>query len=392
MHERPIARPGRRVAQLGARDRYLGQEGYPPLAIHPAAIRAGGGVSVRGNVSSQFLTGLLIALPLTGAQDGRERRRRARSRSRTSRSRSTRCAASASRSSATDWSAFTVPAGARYASPGEIYVEGDASSASYFLAAGAISGLQGGGPVRVEGVGRASIQGDVRFDRGAGAHGRGDRDGRELDRGGRRPARPPRRGRLQAIDADFNHIPDAAMTAAVAALFADGHEHAAQHRQLARQGNRPHRRHGDRAAQARRRGGGGRRLPPHHAASRLTPHASRRDRHLRRPSHGDVFLARGARRRAGAHQRSAVRGARRFPSTSTCSRRISRMTHEHGDAIRPVIAIDGPSASGKGTVAQAVARRARLSLPQQRRALPGGRARRRCEPGVEPRRRAGARG
>ena len=61
------------------------------------------------------------------------------------------------------WARFTVPAGARYASPGEIYVEGDASSASYFLAAGAISGLQGGGPVRVEGVGRASIQGDVRF-------------------------------------------------------------------------------------------------------------------------------------------------------------------------------------------------------------------------------------
>src|SRR5262249_45974836 len=108
------------------------------------------------------------------------------------------------------WNSFAVPA-ARYASPGEIRVEGDASSASYFLAAGAI----GGGPGRVEGVGRGSIQGDVRFadvlEKMGAKVAMGD-DWIEV-RGG---------GRLKAIDADLNHIPDAAMTAAVAALFADG--------------------------------------------------------------------------------------------------------------------------------------------------------------------------
>jgi 3-phosphoshikimate 1-carboxyvinyltransferase len=110
----------------------------------------------------------------------------------------------------TGWRYFDVPAAA-YVSPGRFFVEGDASAASYFLAAGAI----GGGPVRVEGVGRESIQGDVRFTEVL------ERMGAEVTlgegwievRGGKK---------LQPLDMDFNHIPDAAMTAAVLALFADG--------------------------------------------------------------------------------------------------------------------------------------------------------------------------
>jgi 3-phosphoshikimate 1-carboxyvinyltransferase len=118
------------------------------------------------------------------------------------------------------WNSFAVPK-ASYSTPGEIRIEGDASSASYFLAAGAISGLSGGGPVRVEGVGRSSIQGDVRFtevlERMGAAISMGE-DWIEASAG--RDARA--RGKLKPIDADLNHIPDAAMTAAVAALFADG--------------------------------------------------------------------------------------------------------------------------------------------------------------------------
>jgi 3-phosphoshikimate 1-carboxyvinyltransferase len=113
------------------------------------------------------------------------------------------------------WARFTVPAGAQYRSPGTIMVEGDASSASYFLAAGAI----GGGPVRVEGVGRASIQGDVGFADALirmGANVMMGDDWIEV-RGVESDD-----GRLAAIDMDFNLIPDAAMTIAVAALFADG--------------------------------------------------------------------------------------------------------------------------------------------------------------------------
>src|SRR5512139_2564442 len=120
MHERPIGDLVDALTQLGAQIDYLGNPGFPPLHVHPAK-PAGDRAQVRGNVSSQFLTGLLMALPLRFgvevAQDG--------------------------------WAGFTVAADARYTSPDKIYVEGDASSASYFLAAGAI----GGGPVRVEGVG-----------------------------------------------------------------------------------------------------------------------------------------------------------------------------------------------------------------------------------------------
>ena len=109
------------------------------------------------------------------------------------------------------WQSFTVAPGQQYVSPGSIHVEGDASSASYFLAAGAIAG----GPVRVEGVGRDSIQGDVRFVEAL------QQMGAEVTLGDNWiEARS--NGTLKAIDADFNHIPDAAMTIAVAALYADG--------------------------------------------------------------------------------------------------------------------------------------------------------------------------
>jgi 3-phosphoshikimate 1-carboxyvinyltransferase len=109
------------------------------------------------------------------------------------------------------WAAFTVQPGQRYRSPGSIHVEGDASSASYFLAAGAIAG----GPVRVEGVGRDSIQGDVRFADAL------EQMGATIVKGDSWiEARS--NGVLKAVDLDFNHIPDAAMTIAVAALYADG--------------------------------------------------------------------------------------------------------------------------------------------------------------------------
>jgi 3-phosphoshikimate 1-carboxyvinyltransferase len=104
-----------------------------------------------------------------------------------------------------------VPEGARYRSPGSIDVEGDASSASYFLAAG----LLGGGPLRVEGVGRGALQGDVRFTEVIEAMGGRVVFGeRWIEVSGRPPLRP--------LDADLNTIPDAAMTAAVLALFATG--------------------------------------------------------------------------------------------------------------------------------------------------------------------------
>jgi len=220
MHERPIGDLVDALSGLGARIEFLGNPGYPPLAIRPAAIRAGGAVSVRGDVSSQFLTGLLIALPLTGARTVVTVEGELVSKPYVEITLNTmrRYGVEVARE---DWTTFTVPAAARYASPGEIHIEGDASSASYFLAAGAISGLSGGGPVRVEGVGRGSIQGDVRFAEALERMGASITMGENwIEAGAGDEARAS--GRLKALDADLNHIPDAAMTAAVVALFADG--------------------------------------------------------------------------------------------------------------------------------------------------------------------------
>lgn len=216
MHERPIKDLVDALASLGADIAYLGTPGYPPLAIHPGKVRAGSEVRVRGDVSSQFLTALLMSLPLLSAHtiikvDGELVSKPYVD---ITLNLMQRFGVTVARDG---WSAFTVPGAVGFKSPGEIYVEGDASAASYFLAAGAIGALSGGAPVRVEGVGQASIQGDVRFvetlrDMGAvvemGANWIAVTGG---------PAR-----KLRAIDADFNHIPDAAMTVAILALFADG--------------------------------------------------------------------------------------------------------------------------------------------------------------------------
>jgi len=220
MHERPIGDLVDSLSRIGARIEYLDKTGYPPLAIHPAKIRQMPSVSVRGNVSSQFLTSLLLALPLTRSAITIEVEGELISTPYVDITLNTmrRFGVAVERR---DWSSFVIPEGAVYRSPGEIYVEGDASSASYFLAAGAISGLTGGGPVRVEGVGRGSIQGDVRFTEVLERMGARITMGENWVEAGAGDA-AQQRGRLAPIDADLNHIPDAAMTAAVAALFANG--------------------------------------------------------------------------------------------------------------------------------------------------------------------------
>ena len=211
MHERPIGDLVDALRLLGARIDYLGEEGFPPLKIHPAEL-AGDTTEVRGNVSSQFLTGLMMALPLRQRNTTIEVVGELISRPyiEITLAMLRRFGVHIARDG---WQRFGVPAELRYQSPGEIWIEGDASSASYFLAAGAI----GGGTVRVEGVGRDSVQGDVRFADALA------KMGARIEMGPNWiEAQAPTSGRLKAIDLDCNHIPDAAMTLAVAALFADG--------------------------------------------------------------------------------------------------------------------------------------------------------------------------
>ena len=212
MHERPIGDLVDALRQLGADITCLENEGYPPLEIRPAVIRSNEVVRVRGDVSSQFLTGLLMALPLTGGEATVEVVGELISRPyiEITLAVMARFGVLVERQG---WQRFTVPAGSRYRSPGVAYVEGDASSASYFLALGAL----GGGPVRVEGVGADSIQGDVRFAEAL------IQMGARIDCGPNWiEARAPASGRLRGVDLDCNAIPDAAMTLATLALFAEG--------------------------------------------------------------------------------------------------------------------------------------------------------------------------
>ncbi|MGE0073521.1 MAG: bifunctional 3-phosphoshikimate 1-carboxyvinyltransferase/cytidylate kinase [Thiomonas sp.] len=220
MHERPIGDLVDALRQFGCCIDYLGNPGYPPLHIGQSRFVLRGDVTVRGDVSSQFLTALLLALPLKAAQQD--------------------IAVSVQgeliskpyvditltllqrfgvRVQREGWQRFVIPAGSRLRSPGRIAVEADASSASYFLAAGVLGQLHGQGrPLRVQGVGRDSIQGDVEFARVLQRLGAEVRWGDDyIETCGLQPGLRALRGG----DIDCLEIPDAAMTLAMTALFAE---------------------------------------------------------------------------------------------------------------------------------------------------------------------------
>jgi 3-phosphoshikimate 1-carboxyvinyltransferase len=210
MHERPIGDLVDGLRQLGAQIEYLGVAGFPPLKIAPLQPTDHAVATVKGNVSSQFLTGLLLAAPMTGRAVTIKVEGELISKPyvEITLNLMQRFGVNVVRDG---WQSFSIAAGQRYVSPSVISVEGDASSASYFLAAGVL----GLGPVRVEGVGRTSIQGDVRFAEALAQMGANIvyEDNAITASAGQS---------LRAVDMDFNHIPDAAMTIAVVALFAEG--------------------------------------------------------------------------------------------------------------------------------------------------------------------------
>lgn len=242
MHERPIGDLIDALRPLGCRIDCLGTEGYPPLRLNPGTLDLSAPIRVRGDVSSQFLTALLLALPLvaqgnagpsqvSGSPAGGGPGAAQPSGHPVNRDLSIEVVGELISKPYIEitlnllarfgieivregWSRFTIPAGSRYRSPGEIPVEGDASSASYFIAAGALAATEA--PIRIEGVGSASIQGDIRFVEAARAMGADIVSGTntlEIRRG---------TWPLRAITLDCNHIPDAAMTLAVMALYANG--------------------------------------------------------------------------------------------------------------------------------------------------------------------------
>jgi 3-phosphoshikimate 1-carboxyvinyltransferase len=217
MHERPIGDLVDALRQLGCHIDYLGNAGFPPLHIGQPKLLLDAPIKVRGDVSSQFLTALLMALPLVAHQDivievvGELI---SRPYIEITLNLLSRFGVTVQRDG---WQRFTIPAGCKLHSPGTIHVEADASSASYFIALGAIgTGTSGQKSIRIQGVGADSIQGDIRFMDAAqqmGARIVSGPNWLEVSRG----AWP-----LKSIDLDCNHIPDAAMTLAVMALYAEG--------------------------------------------------------------------------------------------------------------------------------------------------------------------------
>jgi 3-phosphoshikimate 1-carboxyvinyltransferase len=218
MHERPIRDLVDGLRQVGAKIEYELVQGYPPIQISAAQIQIKDVVKVRGDVSSQFLTALLMALPLVATEPvhieviGELISRPYIDITLKLMSRfgvNVVCP---------DQQSFIIPAktlDAVYKSPGQLSVEGDASSASYFLALGAI----GKGPLKVLGVGKDSIQGDVAFADALALMGAKISAGEDwIEVAGVKNAN----SKLNGITIDCTEIPDAAMTLAVAALFAEG--------------------------------------------------------------------------------------------------------------------------------------------------------------------------
>ena len=220
MYERPIGDLVDALRQLGCCIDYLGTPGYPPLQIAPPDFSRfpQAPIQVRGDVSSQFLTALLMALPLLATERDITIEVVGELISKPYIHITLELLARFGiRVTNHDWQRFVIPAGSRYQSPGDIHVEADASSASYFIALGAIAASpEGQKGIKIEGVGLDSIQGDIRFVEAARAMGAditGGPNWLQVQRGS---------WPLKAIDLDCNHIPDAAMTLAVMALYAQG--------------------------------------------------------------------------------------------------------------------------------------------------------------------------
>ena len=350
MHERPIGDLVDALRQLGCQIDYLGNPGFPPLKIGQPDFSqwSDAAIQVRGDVSSQFLTSLLMALPLQASQRDitievvgeliskpyihitLELLKRF-----------------GIAVNNDNWQRFVIPAGSRYQSPGSIHVEADASSASYFIALGAIAtGSDSQKSIKILGVGKDSIQGDIRFIEAAQAMGAQVESGPNWLQVSR-DSWP-----LKAIELDCNHIPDAAMTLAVMALYADG---TTTLRNIASWRVKETDRIAAMAIELRKLG-----ATVEEGADfiRITPQASTSDwKAASIHTYDDHRVAMCFSLAAFNPAKLPVRiedpkcVAKTFPDYfealfSVCQTERSRI---------PVICIDGPTASGKGTIASAIA-------------------------------------
>ena len=356
MYERPIGDLVDALRQLGCQIDYLGTPGYPPLKIgHPDfAAHLAEPIRVRGDVSSQFLTSLLMALPLLARTQAITIDVQGELISKPYIHITLELLARFGiRVENHGWQRFVIPAGSRYQSPGAIHVEADASSASYFIAIGAIAtGDNGQKSIKIEGVGLDSIQGDIRFAEAAQAMGAvvtGGPNWLQVQRG----AWP-----LKAIDLDCNHIPDAAMTLAAMALYANG---TTTLRNIASWRVKETDRIAAMACELRKLGAT---VEEGADCIRITPPASVQDWqaasiHTYDDHRVAMCFSLAAFNPAGLPVRieDPQCVAKTFPDYFE-----ALFTLVQPSAPAPVICIDGPTASGKGTVASLVAQRLGFAL------------------------------
>ncbi|EHL22040.1 bifunctional 3-phosphoshikimate 1-carboxyvinyltransferase/cytidine monophosphate kinase [Acidovorax sp. NO-1] len=358
MHERPIGDLVDALRQLGCQIDYLGNDGYPPLRIAHAngvpALALAAPIRVRGDVSSQFLTALLMALPLAAGTQSIVIEVVGELISKPYIAITLQLLARFGIVvEHQDWQRFTIAAGSRYQSPGTIHVEADASSASYFIALGAITSSAGGqNGIKIHGVGLDSIQGDIRFVEAARAMGAvvtGGPNWLHIQRG-----EPGQGWPLKAIDLDCNHTPDAAMTLAVMALYAEG---TTTLRNIASWRVKETDRIAAMATELRKLG-----ATVEEGADfiRVTPPAQAQDWkaasiHTYDDHRVAMCFSLAAFNPAGMPVRieDPKCVAKTFPDYFET---LFSVSHAATDRV-PVICIDGPTASGKGTVAAAVAQR-----------------------------------
>ncbi|KGG89941.1 MULTISPECIES: bifunctional 3-phosphoshikimate 1-carboxyvinyltransferase/cytidylate kinase [Comamonas] len=364
MYERPIGDLVDALRQLGCKIDYLKDEGFPPLKIgQPDFSQLGSeSIKVRGDVSSQFLTSLLMALPLLANVPGAQRditievvgELISRPYIHITLELLARFGIAVKNDS---WQRFVIPAGSRYQSPGAIHVEADASSASYFIALGAIAtgttddadadNAPQHKSIRILGVGQDSIQGDIRFIEAAQAMGAQIESGPnwlQVSRGS---------WPLKAIDLDCNHIPDAAMTLGTMALYADG---VTTLRNIASWRVKETDRIAAMAIELRKLGAS---VEEGADYIRITPPAGKAAwKAASIHTYDDHRVAMCFSLAAFNPAKLPVRiedpkcVAKTFPDYFEALFSVSEAEREH----IPVICIDGPTASGKGTIAAEVAR------------------------------------
>jgi 3-phosphoshikimate 1-carboxyvinyltransferase len=356
MHERPIGDLVDALRPLGCRIEDLGEPGFPPLRISGlpgGRLQLAEPIRVRGDVSSQFLTALLLALPLAATEHAVVIEVQGELISKPyieiTLNLLARFGIIVQREG---WQRFVIPCSgghSPYRSPGRVDVEGDASSASYFIALGAIA-AHGGAPVRIEGVGLDSIQGDIRFvdaARAMGAQVQGGPNWLEVRRG---------RWPLAGIHLDCTAMPDAAMTLAAMALYADSPTRLSG---IASWRVKETDRIAAMAAELTRLGAG---VVSGDDFIEVTPPAAWRTEALHTYDDHRMAMCLSL---AAFNPLAAVQPAPRLPLRILDPACVAKTFPDYFEALLglaraapadvPVIAIDGPTASGKGTLAAEVA-------------------------------------